>query len=119
MKRLFMLNLVLLIICITVNVSHSADEWAKIYGGNSSNDYANSIQQTTDGGYIVAGSTRSFGAGDRNVWILKLNANGEIPDCNIIRTSNAIVSDTTVGAQDTNTTGQSTSATATDTSIAS
>jgi len=51
--------------------------WQKIFGGEDS-DGANSIQQTTDGGYIVAGSTYSFGSGYTDVYILKLNSNGEV-----------------------------------------
>lgn len=43
-------------------------------------DVANSIQQTRDGGYIVAGSTESFGAGgiDIDFWVLKLGQDGTI-----------------------------------------
>jgi uncharacterized delta-60 repeat protein len=52
-------------------------QWQKTYGG-SDDDKAYSIQQTSDGGYIVAGSTRSFGAGYNDVWVLKLDANGNI-----------------------------------------
>jgi len=62
---------------ITANVSHSTQYWAKTYGGSSS-DYVNSIQQTTDGGYIVAGYTHSFGAGDSDAWILKLDQDGAV-----------------------------------------
>ncbi|MBI5206727.1 MAG: choice-of-anchor D domain-containing protein [Candidatus Firestonebacteria bacterium] len=51
--------------------------WQKAYGGEY-NDTAQSIQQTSDGGYIVGGSTYSFGAGNSDIWILKLNTNGEI-----------------------------------------
>jgi len=52
-------------------------EWQKTFGGASS-DGAKSIQQTTDGGYIVAGWTKSFGSGGYDVYILKLNAKGEV-----------------------------------------
>ncbi len=44
----------------------------KTFGGTG-NDVASSIQQTSDGGYIVAGSTYSKGAGGRDAWVLKLN----------------------------------------------
>ncbi|MEW6365018.1 MAG: hypothetical protein AB1714_10310 [Acidobacteriota bacterium] len=51
--------------------------WQKTYGGQES--LARSIQQTTDGGYIVAIEvyyTQSYGQGD--IWLLKLDANGNI-----------------------------------------
>jgi len=52
-------------------------QWQKTYGGTG-DDAASSIQQTKDGGYIVAGLTMSFGAGDVDVWVLKLNSVGTI-----------------------------------------
>jgi hypothetical protein len=53
-------------------------EWAKTYGGTSDNDYAYSVQQTSDGGYILAGYTASFGAGDLDIFLIKTDANGNI-----------------------------------------
>ncbi len=47
-------------------------------------DIARTVQQTRDGGYIVAGNTRCVGAGDDDFWILKLSADGYIPDCYVI-----------------------------------
>jgi uncharacterized delta-60 repeat protein len=52
--------------------------WGNAYGGNASSDVATAIEQTTDGGYIVAGSTWSFGAGNGDVWVLKLNSTGSV-----------------------------------------
>lgn len=67
-----------------VKLNSNADiEWEKTYGG-SSLDKANCIQQTTDGGYIVAGYSYSANGdvtnnkGYSDAWILKLNANGDI-----------------------------------------
>jgi uncharacterized delta-60 repeat protein len=51
--------------------------WQKTYGGNAV-DKAHAIQQTSDGGYVVAGRTESFGAGSADFWVLKLNINGRI-----------------------------------------
>jgi hypothetical protein len=51
--------------------------WAKSYGG-AKVDWAFSIQQTSDGGYIVAGETYSFGTGGWDFWVLKLNSSGSV-----------------------------------------
>jgi len=50
--------------------------WTRTYGGIRS-DYASSVQQTTDGGYIVAGSTQSFGAGAEDFYLVKTNSLGD------------------------------------------
>ena len=49
--------------------------WTRTYGGVG-NDYGNSVQQTQDGGYIVAGWTTSFGNSEQ-VYLLKTNASGD------------------------------------------
>jgi hypothetical protein len=49
--------------------------WSNTYGG-SSDDIAYSGQQTSDGGYILAGKTESFGAEDRDIWLVKTDADG-------------------------------------------
>ena len=53
-----------------------AKSWQRTYGGIK-DDEAYSIQQTKDGGYIVAGWTKSFGEGDYDVYIIKLDENGD------------------------------------------
>jgi len=50
-------------------------EWQKTFGGRNY-DEARSILQTTDGGYIAAGYTDSFGVGTRDVYVIKIDANG-------------------------------------------
>jgi TolB-like protein len=51
--------------------------FAKTYGGGGY-DYASSVQQTSDSGYIIAGTTRSFGAGNEDIILIKADANGNI-----------------------------------------
>jgi hypothetical protein len=52
-------------------------EWQRAYGGNE-DEHASSIQQTSDGGFVLAGSTHSFGNGFLNGWVLKLDLYGDI-----------------------------------------
>lgn len=52
--------------------------WQKSYGGSANEDFAD-VRQTTDGGYIVAGTSNSFGsAGENDYWVLKLASDGPI-----------------------------------------
>ena len=53
------------------------EAWNKTFGGIGS-DTASSVQQTADGGYILAGSTLSYGShihGNAG-WLLKTDSNG-------------------------------------------
>lgn len=50
--------------------------WNKMYGGFDK-DIVKTIRPTTDGGYITGAISRSFGWIDPDMWILKLDANGD------------------------------------------
>ncbi len=52
-----------------------ASEWNYTYGG-ASLERAYAITHTTDGGYAVVGKTDSYGGGQFDFWILKLNSLG-------------------------------------------
>lgn len=50
--------------------------WKKSYGGNA-DDEGNEIKQSSDGGFIIAGLTESYGAGSRDAYLIKTNSNGD------------------------------------------
>ena len=53
-------------------------EWDYTYGGEG-NDYGQSIAQTLDGGYVITGSTMSYG-NQSEIMLLKLNNLGIVED---------------------------------------
>ncbi|MCI0417021.1 hypothetical protein L0222_29990 [bacterium] len=72
--------------------------WQKTYGG-ANDDRGFSVQETLDGGYVVAGRTSSFGATPFNAFVLKLDANGGIGfSCSLINASSATASNSTAVA---------------------
>ena len=51
--------------------------WTKTYGG-SNDDVGSSVYQTADGGYIVGGYTKSFGAGNYDFYLIKTDVSGNV-----------------------------------------
>ena len=49
--------------------------WNQTYGG-SNHDVCHAMQQTTDGGFVLAGYTSSYGAGQSDGWLVKTDAEG-------------------------------------------
>jgi hypothetical protein len=50
-------------------------EWDSVFGGLQ-DDGASAVEQTAEGGYILAGGTGSFGKGEGDVWLIKVDAEG-------------------------------------------
>jgi len=65
-------------LCLIKTDAYGNVLWSKVYDAGDSADYGASVQQTSDGGYIVAGGTNSFGAGSYDVYLIKTDANGDI-----------------------------------------
>ncbi len=51
--------------------------WTKTYGG-SNDDVGRSVRQTSDGGYIITGFTRSYDAGNGDVYLIKTDSSGNV-----------------------------------------
>ena len=62
---------------VKLNATLSTD-WDYTYGGDK-NDHGQSIAQTDDGGYVITGSTMSYG-NQSEIMLLKLNNLGVVED---------------------------------------
>jgi hypothetical protein len=79
MARIKILGLVVMAVMLLPNTATAQAPdtlWTKTYGG-SSNDNGYSVAQTSDGGYIIAGETYSYGAGGNDVYLIKTDADGD------------------------------------------
>jgi hypothetical protein len=60
-------------------VSVGRQTWARVFGGSLGYGGANSVQQTHDGGYIIAGQFNFYlGLSGRDAWLIKLTPEGKI-----------------------------------------
>ena len=50
--------------------------WTKVYGG-ADLDYGYYVEQTIDSGYIISGSSNSFGVGNGDVYLIRTDLNGD------------------------------------------
>ncbi len=56
--------------------SSGEEDWVQVFGGDEEGT-GFKAQQTDDGGYILVGGTRSFGAGNSDAWLIKTDSSGE------------------------------------------
>ncbi len=69
--------IVLCVIALHSNIYAQPDSvWTRLFNGTH-NDYGYSVQQTTDGGFVLCGSKQAFLSGPSDIWVIKTNANGD------------------------------------------
>ena len=72
MKTKLLLTILLVFVGLSINAQTT---FQKTYGG-SGNDFGHSVQQTTDGGYILFGQTSSLGNGEQDMYLVKTDNQG-------------------------------------------
>nr|NQU90641.1 hypothetical protein [Bacteroidota bacterium] len=72
------LKLLITVLFFAINVSNCFTQitFQETFGGTEYDD-GNFVQQTFDGGYIVSGMTHSFGTGNGDIYLLKINLLGD------------------------------------------
>ncbi|MEJ2240587.1 MAG: hypothetical protein P8Y18_00360 [Candidatus Bathyarchaeota archaeon] len=73
-KPILGLTLFVSLILLISLVFGSSVMWSQIYGDGR--EMAKSIVESDDGGYVIAGDTGSFGAGNNDFWLIKVDSNG-------------------------------------------
>jgi hypothetical protein len=59
-----------------LKISEDGDTlWTRTYGGGSA-EYPEWIEETPDSGFIILGTTASYGSGESDIWLVKTDKNG-------------------------------------------
>ncbi len=76
MKTLGQITSILLLFCLPAGI-FAQSTFQKSVGGNSQ-DEPYTVSQTTDGGFLFAGATHSFGLPSFDIYVFKLNIEGDL-----------------------------------------
>ena len=68
-------TLTIIAVCLIAN--YALSQAFKVTFGGAGDDRSRAVRQTYDGGYIIVGSTKSFGAGGADVYLIRTDANGD------------------------------------------
>jgi len=74
MKTKLLLTILLAIFCLSISAQTM---FQKRYGGSVGDEEGFCVRQTSDGGYIIGGTTSSFGAGNSDAYLIKTNLTGD------------------------------------------
>ena len=65
-------------LCYLIKIDNEGGlDWSNTFGGNQ-NDNGLSVISTNDAGFAITGMTRSLGDSNGDVWLIKVNSNGEM-----------------------------------------
>ncbi|MFL5728868.1 MAG: hypothetical protein ACJ75J_05200 [Cytophagaceae bacterium] len=79
MKKLYFFSLLAVVLCLSLSCKKEkpvlSKGFIKYFGGVDVED-ASDVWQTSDGGYVIIGTTNSIGAGGSDMYVVKADANG-------------------------------------------
>ncbi len=56
--------------------SEGAEVWTGTFGSEQGSEWGSAVCETSDGDYVIAGHTDSFGAGSYDVWLIRIDREG-------------------------------------------
>ena len=63
--------------CVRIN-QHGDTLWTRTYGNPTNDEVGYDIATTSDGGYIIVGYTMSIATGDKDIYLLKIDSDGNM-----------------------------------------
>lgn len=75
MKKSLLMTTLLIFVFITADVSAQDVKWSRIFGGKKQ-DWGNCVSKTRDDGFIIVGTTYSYGKGSSDIYVIKTDSKG-------------------------------------------